>query len=338
MSSVRALLRDPSSLWPNLAAVTYILLGYFGGWWALFQENNYLFAVGVIGIAHSMTIAAYLMHDCGHNSIFKDTEFNSRLGRWLNVICGSNYGTYEDMRYKHMRHHVDNCEPVTFDYRSWLKQHPLIHKAVNLLEWAYIPAVELIMHAMQIVAPFIYEDKRDQRGRVIRVTLTRFSLFALIIWLSPVAAIGYLLAYVLFITFLRFMDNFQHSYEIFYRLSDPTFVPPLKGNTEYEQSHTYSNLLSHRWPWLNLIALNFSYHNAHHAKPTLSWHRLPELHASLYPQQCPQQLTFWPQLVSFHRHRVNRVLSEHYGEDDVVTQLRNRDAVGVNALSFLTAF
>jgi hypothetical protein len=32
------------------------------------------------------------------------------------------------------------------------------------------------------------------------------------------------------------------------------------------------------------------------------------------------------------------VLSEHYGEDDVVTQLRKRDAVGVNALSFLTAF
>lgn len=338
MSSVRTLLRDPTSLWPNMAAVGYILLGYFGGWWALFQENHYLFIAGVIAIAHGMTIAAYLMHDCGHNSIFKDTELNSRLGRWLNVICGSNYGTYEDMRYKHMRHHVDNCEPVTFDYRSWLKQHPLVHKAVNLLEWAYIPAVELIMHAMQIVAPFIYEDKRDQRGRVIRVTLIRFSLFALIIWLSPMAALGYVLAYLLFITFLRFMDNFQHSYEIFYRLSDPTFVPPLKGNTEYEQSHTYTNLLSHRWPWLNLLALNFSYHNAHHAKPTLSWHRLPALHASLYPENCPQQLTFWPQLVSFHRHRVSRVLSEHYGEDDVATQLRKREAVGVNALSFLTAF
>lgn len=338
MSSVRSLLRDPSSLWPNVAAVTYILLGYFAGWWALFQESYFLFAVGVLGIAHGMTIAAYLMHDCGHNSIFKSTEHNSRLGRWLNVICGSNYGTYEDMRYKHMRHHVDNCEPVAFDYRSWLKRHPVIHQVVNALEWAYIPAVELIMHGMQILAPFIYEDKRDQRGRVIRVTFIRFSLFALIAWLSPMAAIGYMLAYVLFITFLRFMDNFQHSYEIFYRLSDPTFVPPLKGNTEYEQSHTYSNLLSHRWPWLNLVALNFSYHNAHHAKPTLSWHRLPELHASLYPEHCPQQLTFWPQLVSFHRHRVSRVLSEHYGEDDVVIQLRKREAVGVNALSFLTAF
>lgn len=338
MSSVRTLLRDPTSLWPNTGAISYILLAYLGGWLALFQGSISLFILGVFAIAHGMAIAAYLMHDCGHNSIFKDTELNSRLGRWLNVICGSNYGTYEDMRYKHMRHHVDNCEPVTFDYRSWLKKHPLIHRIVNALEWAYIPAVEFIMHGMQIIAPFAYEDKRGQRSRVIRIVITRFTLFALIIWLSPVAALGYVLAYMLFITILRFMDNFQHSYEIFYRLNDPSFAPPLKGNVEYEQSHTYSNLISHRWPWLNLIALNFSYHNAHHAKPTLSWHRLPDLHASLYPERCPQQLTFWPQLTQFHQHRVARVLSEHYGEDDVVAQLRNGDAIGVNALSFLTAF
>lgn len=338
MSLIRTQLRDPTSLWPNTAAIGYILLGYFGGWWALFQGSTGLFIVGVLTVAHSMTIAAYLMHDCGHNSIFKNTDLNSRLGRWLNVICGSNYGTYEDMRYKHMRHHVDNCEPVTFDYRNWLKSHPVAHRLVNAMEWAYIPAVELLMHGMQIIAPFVYEDKRAQRARVVRVVLVRFSLFALILWVSPIAALGYALAYILFITLLRFMDNFQHSYEIFYRLNDPAFVPPLKGNVEYEQSHTYSNLISHRWPWLNLIALNFSYHNAHHAKPTLSWHRLPELHDSLYPEKCPTQLTFWPQLVQFHRHRVARVLSEHYGEDDVVTQLRKGDAIGVNALSFLTAF
>jgi acyl-lipid omega-6 desaturase (Delta-12 desaturase) len=338
MLSVRSLLRDSTSLVPNLLAVGYILLTYFGGWWALFQNHIVLFALGVIAIAHGMTIAGYLMHDCGHNSVFKDTAHNTRLGRWLNVICGSNYGTYEDMRYKHMRHHVDNCEPVTFDYRSWLKRRPWMLRAVNALEWAYIPAVELIMHAMQILSPFIYEDKRNQRGRVMRVVLVRFSLFGLIAWISPLAASGYVLAYMLFLTFLRFMDNFQHNYEIVYRLNDPEFVPPLKGNAEYEQTHTYTNLLSQRWPWLNLLALNFSYHNAHHAKPTLSWHRLPELHVRLHPDHCPQQLTFWPQLVSFHRHRVTRVLSEHYGEEDVASQLRQGNAVGVNALSFLTAF
>lgn len=336
--SARALFRDPDGLWPNALALGYILLAYFGGWWALFQGSVGWFVAGVLALAHGMSIAGYLMHDCGHNSIFRETVHNTRLGRWLNVLCGSNYGTYEDMRYKHMRHHVDNCEPVTFDYRSWLERHPLVHRIVRTLEWAYVPAVELLMHGMQLVAPFVYEDKKSQRARVLRIIAIRFSLFAIITWLSPLAALGYVIAYLLFLTFLRFMDNFQHSYEIFYQLNDPAFVPPLKGNREYEEKHTYSNLLSARWPLLNLLALNFSYHNAHHTKPTLGWYKLPALHAQLYQGQCPQQLGFWPQLLSFHSHRVARIQSEHYGSDDVISQFREGNAVGVNALSFLVAF
>ncbi|MFU8813996.1 MAG: fatty acid desaturase family protein [Pseudomonadales bacterium] len=338
MSKLRTLLRDPTSLWPNTIAMGYILLAYGGGWWALFQDSIWLFALGVVALAHGMTIAGYLMHDCGHNSIFKTNEHNAWLGRWLNVICGTNYGTYEDMRYKHMRHHVDNCEPVTFDYRAWLQRRPRVHQLVNALEWAYIPAVELIMHGMQIAAPFVYEDKRSLRVRVVRVAAIRFSLFALILWFAPLAALGYVLAYLLMLTLLRFLDNFQHNYEIFYRLNDPHFVPPRKGDGRYEETHTYSNLLSARWPWLNLLALNFPYHNAHHARPTMSWHRLPAFHRERYPDGCGQQLKLRDQLISFHRHRVARVLSEHYGEADVIDQLRRREAVGVNALSFLTAF
>ncbi len=338
MPSVRSLLRDPDGLWPNLASITYILLAYFGGWWALLQGNLWLYAAGVLALAHGMAIAAYLMHDCGHNAIFRKTSHNSLLGRCLNAICGSNYGTYEDMRHKHMRHHVDNCDPVAFDYRGWLERHPSMEKLVIALEWCCIPAVELLMHGMQLAAPFIYEDKRHQRARVIRVALTRFSLFAMIAWLSPAAAAGYAVAYLLFLTVLRFLDNFQHSYEIYYRLNDPSFVPPMKGDLAYEEANTYSNLISARRPWLNLLALNFPYHNAHHHKPTLGWYKLPALHQQLYQGECPQQLGFRPQLVAFHRHRIDRVRSERYGEGSVVEQLKSGQAVGVNALSFLIAF
>jgi acyl-lipid omega-6 desaturase (Delta-12 desaturase) len=338
MSSLRSLLRDPDGLAPNLLALSYIASGYIGGWWALLQGSTPLFIAGVLALAHSMSIAAYLMHDCGHNAIFHDTALNTSLGRWLNLICGSNYGSYEEMRYKHMRHHVDNCEPLSFDYRAWLKQRPLLLRAINALEWAYIPAVELLMHGMQIAAPFTQQGQQEQRSRVIRVLLARASLFALVLWFAPLAAAGYVLAYLLFLTFLRFFDNFQHDYEIFYQLHDPGFRPPRKGDRRYEETHTYSNLISARWPWLNLLALNFPYHNAHHTRPTLGWHKLPRLHAELYGENCPQQLSFWPQLVSFHRHRVARVLSEHYGEQDVVQELRDGKAVGVNALSLLVAF
>ena len=333
-----ALLRDSDGLWPTLLAVSYILVTYVGGWIALFQDSIALFIIGSIAITHGMLIAAYLMHDCGHNAIFMSTQHNTRLGKVLNFICGSDYGTYEDMRYKHMRHHVDNCEPLIFDYRSWLLRHPILHRIVNALEWTYIPAVELIMHGMQLCAPFVYDSLRDQRARVLRVIAVRVLLLGLVAWYSPLALVGYAIAYLLFLTVLRFMDNFQHNYEIFYQLDDPNFGPPKKGDQAYEEANTYSNLLSHRWPWLNLLVLNFCYHNAHHLKPTLGWYKLPKLHRDMYPDGCPQTFSFWSQLVCFHKHRVARVLSVDYGSHDVVSDINENRAVGVNALSFLTAF
>ena len=329
--------RDEGML-PNTLAIGYVLLTYFGGWALLCVGTWWSLALGVLAVAHGMTIAAYLLHDCGHNTLCKKVEHNTRIGRWMNVITGSHYGTYEDMRYKHMRHHVDNCEPVAFDYRAWLVERPALHKVVRGLEWCYIPGVELIMHGMLIAAPFVYESKKAQRGRVIRVTLLRFSVFALLIWFAPLAALGYAVAYCLFLTFLRFMDSFQHNYEIFYTLDTTDAKPPYKGNREYEEHNTYSNLISARWPWLNLLALNFSYHNAHHTKPNTAWYRLPAFHHSLYSDSCPQQLSMWGQVKSFHQHRVGRVLAEEYGTADVCETVRDGKAVGVNALSFLTAF
>lgn len=323
---------------PNTLALGYVVLTYFGGWALLFVGTWWSLPLGVLAVAHGMTIAAYLLHDCGHNALCKKVEHNTRIGRWLNVITGSHYGTYEDIRYKHMRHHVDNCEPVAFDYRAWLLKRPLLHKVVRGLEWCYIPAVELIMHGMLIAAPFVYESKKAQRGRVLRVALVRFALFALIAWFAPLAALGYVVAYCVFLTFLRFMDAFQHNYEIFYTLDTPDAKPPYKGNRDYEELNTYSNLISSRWPWLNLLALNFSYHNAHHTKPTMAWYRLPAFHRELYGDQCQQQLSIWGQVKSFHIHRVDRVLAEEYGSADVRETVRDGKAVGVNALSFLTAF
>ncbi|PKM29068.1 MAG: fatty acid desaturase [Gammaproteobacteria bacterium HGW-Gammaproteobacteria-11] len=337
MQSYSSLWRE-NGMWPNTLAIAYVLIGYFGGWALMLLGNVWSLVLGVLAAAHAMTIAAYLIHECGHNALFKKVEHNTWLGRWMNVLTGSHYGTYEDMRYKHMRHHVDNCEPVTFDYRAFLTARPRLHKLVRALEWCYIPAVELLMHAMLIAAPFIYPARRAQRGRVIRVTLLRFTLFAVIAWFAPLAAVGYVLAYLLFLTFLRFMDSFQHNYEIVYTLDSPEIKPVHKGDRQYEESNTYSNLLSARWPWVNLLALNFSYHNAHHTKPNMPWFRLPAFHRELYGDDCPQQLDVIGQLRCFHRHRVERVLAEEYGTADVRSTVREGQAVGVNALSFLTAF
>ncbi|MHB9051662.1 MAG: fatty acid desaturase, partial [Thiomonas delicata] len=105
---------------------------------------------------------------------------------------------------------------------------------------------------------------------------------------------------------------------------------------DYEQHNTYSNLDSLGHPWLNLLLLKFSYHNAHHEKPTVPWYRLPTLHRELYADDGTQVLPMAGLLRGFHRHRVQRVLSDDYG---VVTTGADKaqDFYGAVGVSFLTA-
>jgi omega-6 fatty acid desaturase (delta-12 desaturase) len=331
-------LRDPSGAHYTLAVLLYIAVTYVGGWLAIFQPNPIVAALGVIVLAHSMLISAYLLHDCCHNAVFMSNQRNAYLGKVLNWVSGSCYGRYEDIRYKHMRHHIDNYDPVVWDYRSFLKRHPLLEKVVKIAEWAYVPAVEIMMHIMLVLAPWCLESKHSQRSYVVKVLLIRGALLALVLWISPVAFVLYAIAQLLLFTALRFMDCYQHNYEVVFNLDDKKADKPYRGDVKYEQSHTYSNLLSHRFPALNLLALNFCYHNAHHQKPTLGWYRLPSLHTEMGPAVEPQTLEFSEQAYSFHKHRLGRIFAEDYGDDEVKKSLQQGRAVGADALSFLTAF
>ena len=331
-------LRDPAGAHYTAAVLLYITVGYIGGWVAILQGNPAINTLGVLALAHSMFIAAYLLHDCGHNAVFVSTTRNAYLGKVLNWITGSCYGRYEDIRYKHMRHHVDNYDPVVWDYRSFLKRHSILEAVVKAAEWAYIPAVEIMMHTMLVVAPWCIESKREQRRRVLTVLAIRVSILGAVFIYSPAALLLYALAQLLLLTALRFMDCYQHNYEVAFNLDEKDVELPYRGNAEYEQRNTYTNLLSERFPKLNLLALNFCYHNAHHEKPTLGWYRLPALHAKMYPDLEPQILSFREQALSFHKHRVARIYAEDYGSDEVKESLKQGRAVGADALSFLTAF
>jgi fatty acid desaturase len=331
-------LRDPAGVGYTAAVLLYIAITYIGGWIAILQGSVASNIIGVIALAHSMLIAAYLLHDCGHNTVFLSTTRNAHLGKVLNWIAGSCYGRYEDIRYKHMRHHVDNYDPVVWDYRRFLKNRPRLEVVVKGAEWVYIPAVEIMMHTMLVAAPWCIESKRGQRRRVLQVLAIRASLLAVIFFYSAVAFFLYALAQLLLFTALRFMDCYQHNYEVVFNLEDKEVARPYRGDTAYEQRNTYSNLLSARFPKLNLLVLNFCYHNAHHEKPTLGWYRLPTLHAKMLPAVESQTLGFMEQARAFHKHRLARIYADDYGADEVKESLKQGRAVGADALSFLTAF
>ena len=62
-----------------------------------------------------------------------------------------------------------------------------------------------------------------------------------------------------------------------------------------------------RHPWLNLLVLNFGYHNAHHQRASVPWYRLPAYHRSLYGEDSAAVTLVSALFRTWHRNRVRRV-------------------------------
>jgi fatty acid desaturase len=342
MTTIATALKEPEGLRYNGFAILYAVIGYILGLAGLFHSAWPINLVATLLLAHAMTIAAYLIHECGHNLVFKRSHDNARLGRFLSWICGAAYGTYEDMRYKHFRHHVDNDDVVWFEYDEWFDKHPIMLRITRLLEWFYIPAHDLIMHFIMVFTSFIIPERRSQRARNVTVILIRGSLFVALIGLFPKAALLYAIAYMLMMHILRFMDALQHDYP--YNATLFNYVqPPHKGDYEWEQEHTFSVPLSLRYPRLNWITLNFGYHNAHHSDMSVPWYRLPELHQQLTEGDPEQVIPFASQVSMYHRNRILRVNNPQpdgypQGVEYLRTARTGQGAIGGNAASFLTSF
>jgi len=341
MSFVTAL-KEPAGLHYNGIAVAYAVAGYIAGLTGLFHAAWPVNLLATLLLAHAMTIAAYLIHDCGHNLVFRRHGDNARLGRFLSWLCGASYGTYEDMRYKHFRHHVDNDDVVWFEYEEFFAAHPIILRITRILEWFYIPAHDLIMHFIMMFTSFIIPERRNQRVRNVIVIVIRGGVFLTVAVVWPKVAILYAIAYMLMMHILRFMDALQHDYPY-----HPTLFnyeePPHKGDSAWEQEHTFSVPLSLRYPRLNWLTLNFGYHNAHHADMNVPWYRLPALHQQLTGGDPERVIPLASQLRLYHRNRVKRVSmpqSENYpkGADYLRTARSGRGDIGGNAASFLTSF
>ena len=342
MSQKTGLLKEPAGWLYYGVAVSYAVGGYGLGIAGLFSDVLAINAAATLLLAHAMTIAAYLIHECGHNVVFHRHRDNAKLGRAMSWLCGAAYGTYEDMRYKHFRHHVDNDDVVWFAYDEFFEKHPLTTKVIRVLEWFYIPAHDLLMHGVMVFTSFVIPQRRDQRMRNVAVMLIRGSIFLAAVILVPKVAVLYAIAYLIMMHILRFMDSVQHDYPYSTTLFE-TSRAPHKGDAEWEQEHTFSNTLSLRFPRLNWLTLNFGYHNAHHADMNVPFYRLPELHDELSGNDPNFVIPLGAQLKLYHNNRVSRIYNpqpENYPQGRVYLRTAQSGAgpIGGNAASFLTSF
>ncbi|MEL6224732.1 MAG: fatty acid desaturase [Cyanobacteria bacterium J06627_8] len=289
----------------NGVAIAYTLIAYVSGVALLFSSNGWLNAVGVLLLTHGLIYSAYLSHEFMHGTIFTGRRWNAHFGTlmfWLNGAC---YAQFDDLMRLHIAHHVDRVDFSAFDMVHALNTMPKVLRwSILVLEWMYIPAIAFWLRWRSIASVWFKPSRYHEQGRVIVTLIIRGSLFALMGWYSPKAVVLYVVAYVGMITVLRIQDAFQHTYEVF-----PVGTPLPARDRTHEQHHTFSTLLSQRHPWLNLLLLNFGYHNAHHDLMKCPWHRLPELDQALFKGDEVHYISLAQQLRNYHRFRVSRIFS-----------------------------
>lgn len=333
------LFRHPGGAAPNIAALAFVLLGWPGGIALLGASSWALNAIGFCLVVLTLTWSAYYIHELAHQAIFRSPEANARWGTLMTWVNGSCYAPFADLRRKHMRHHIERADVVTFDARGFLLRSPAWFRGTVLaLEWAYVPAVEFIMRGFVMALPFMDERKRERRGRIIGIAVVRLAAIVALGWWSLKALVLYFVAYMVFITLLRFADCFQHTYDAYPILDDQPIPDDKLRDRAYEQANTFSNVVTLDSFWLNLLWLNFGYHNAHHERPVVPWHQLPAFHRELYGTTYAQVVPMRELLRAFHIHRVTRVISGDYGHVDGPEVKGRADGfVGAVGVSFLTA-
>jgi fatty acid desaturase len=274
-----------------------------------------------------------------HGAVFASPAANDRVGQVLCWLSGAGIADYATLKEKHLRHHADRLDVVSFDYRAILRAAPAwFRRSILVLEWAYVPAVELLMRGL--ILRRRWRASRAARNAVI-VALAGYAVaFALLAAVSLQALLLYIVAYMLFLHVLRFQDAFQHTFDVHCAETLQPAPRHLVKDRAYEHANTYSDVVSVGHPLLNLLVLNFAYHNAHHARPAEPWYRLERLHRHLYAADDAQVLPVSALLANYHRYRVRRVMAPDYGAvgpAGVPAAERARGFLGAVGVSFLTA-
>lgn len=336
------LLHCKMRLWDSLA-ILYTLGSYGIGIRLILSSSAWLNAFGVTLLTHSLVLSAYIAHEFMHGNIFSSIRWNAIGGNIMLWLNGSCYIRFQELLQMHIAHHVNRIDYCRFDISSFLQSIPALLRSLFLgLEWLYVPSLAFLLRIRLIIAPFQNPDRQQDRLRVILIILIRGCLFTALTVLSLKALVLYFLAYVSMIHILRFMDAFQHTYE---SLPMGTSIPEQHRNASpqqaqfYEQSNTFSNIISERYHWVNLLLLNFGYHNAHHQVMRCPWYYLPTLDRILYSSHHPNHgrhyITLFELLSNYHRFRTSRILT---GPGEVTDQNGSRQLetfYGAIEVSFL---
>lgn len=318
--------------WLNGVAIAYIFGGYVFSIFWITTNIWWLNLLGVALLTHTLTWAAFFLHEFFHHNIFSRSSLNVAFGEAMLFITGSCYSRFRDLALHHTAHHIrrsDFSPFFPFSMTDFLQSLPKpLLRLIVFLEWLCIPAVNLSLRWMITLSPFLSQDRREERVRNALLFILRGSLFTALAIYSPRSVILYFIAYICFLHIMQFLEGFQHTYSAFKIDGE---VP--KYSLEYEEANSYSLVLS---PWLSLmLCFNNNYHNAHHRLMSCPWYLLPQLDAELYPRDYLQYVPVSKLLNNYFHYRIHRLLQGQGTVERSEKRLNLDNFEGATGMSFM---
>ena len=230
------------AIWPNVVTVILALL-IIGG-------RQLSFAI--------------LMHDCGHNSLFKSTKLNQFVGSWLAAApVFSDMQTYSR---QHTIHHKDvgtAKDPDLGNYAGYpISKMSLLRKVLRDLSgltalkfWFYILKTRLHSNKSMVTNIALL------RGLAVNLALFLCCYLLNVAWLYLVWLLAYNTTYFLF---LRVRHVGEHA-----------AVPNPISKNMFENTRT---TLSSWWERLLVCPVYVNYHIEHHLLPTVPPYNLKQMH------------------------------------------------------------
>jgi fatty acid desaturase len=214
---------------------------------------------------------AILMHDCGHNSLFKSTKLNQFIGTWL--VAAPIFSDMQTYSRQHSTHHKDvgtDKDPDLGNYSAYpISKASLLRKVLRdlggltaLKFWLYILKTRHPSQKSMVTNSALF------RGLTVNLGVFLCCYVLNVAWLYLIWLLAYNTTYFLF---LRIRHVGEHA-----------VVPNPNSRNMFENTRT---TLSSWWERLLVCPVYVNYHIEHHLLPTVPPYNLPLMHRWLIAKE-----------------------------------------------------
>jgi fatty acid desaturase len=220
--------------------------------------------IALLIIAGRQLSFAILMHDCGHNSLFKSTKLNQFVGTWL--VGAPVFSDIQTYSRQHTIHHKDVGTAKDPDLANYV--------AYPISKMSFLRKISRDLSGLTALKFWFYILKTrhpSQKSMVTNIALFRGLAVNLVIFLC---------CYVLNVAwlYLLWILAYNTTYFLFLRIrhvGEHAAVPNSISPNMFENTRT---TLSSWWERLLICPVYVNYHIEHHLLPSVPPYNLPMMH------------------------------------------------------------